>query len=387
MDINHKVKRAKIQLVLHHPFFASLLLKLETVVTDKVSRASTDGVTLRINEGWFGGLPEAECLGVLAHEVMHPALLHHTRRGNRNPLLWNYAADYAINPLIKKAGLTLPSDAIDDLRFHGMSAEAIYDIIYDETPKIEVSWSSGDGFKGSCGDVTDFPGSGESDEPATSSEIVAEEMQKIQDLIAANQAHKSQEGSKPFGIERLIEEFLDPKVRWQDHMDRLVSEKSYNDYTWSKPNRRYLGTGFYLPSLEDETYGEVAFMIDASGSIQQPQLDVFAGESNGIASFVQSKKWVIYCDSKVAHVDEFESYDDLEFRPHGGGGTDFRPPFRWLEDNEVEPKIAIYFTDGICSKFPEEPDYPVIWALYDGVRAHNFKPPFGDVVEIPADMK
>ena len=39
------------------------------------------------------------------------------------------ACDYAINPMLLDAGLTLPKDVLIDNRFRGMSAERIYNLI------------------------------------------------------------------------------------------------------------------------------------------------------------------------------------------------------------------------------------------------------------------
>ena len=45
---------------------------------------------------------------------------------------------------------------------------------------------------------------------------------------------------------------------------------------------------------------------------------------------------------------------------YGGGGTDFRPPFDYVYENEIEVDSFIYLTDLECS-MPDEPDYPVLW--------------------------
>ena len=45
---------------------------------------------------------------------------------------WNMACDYAINPLLLDAGLTLPKDVLIDHRFRGMSAERIYNLIEEQ---------------------------------------------------------------------------------------------------------------------------------------------------------------------------------------------------------------------------------------------------------------
>lgn len=93
---------------------------------------ATDGTTVFYNPGFVDSLSTAELVGVLAYEVMHPALQHHTRRGDREARRWNMAADYAINPLLVDAGLTLPADALRDDRFQNMSAERIYNLLADD---------------------------------------------------------------------------------------------------------------------------------------------------------------------------------------------------------------------------------------------------------------
>jgi predicted metal-dependent peptidase len=69
---------------------------------------ATDGVTLFYNPSFVDTLNSATLVGVLAHEVMHPALQHHLRRSTRNPRRWNIACDYAINLLLLGERLSLP---------------------------------------------------------------------------------------------------------------------------------------------------------------------------------------------------------------------------------------------------------------------------------------
>jgi predicted metal-dependent peptidase len=89
---------------------------------------ATDGVSLYFNPEFVDTLNSATLAGVLAHEVMHPALQHHVRRCGRDPRRWNEACDYAINPLLLDAGLSLPEGVLVDHRFRGMSAEQIYNL-------------------------------------------------------------------------------------------------------------------------------------------------------------------------------------------------------------------------------------------------------------------
>src|ERR1700758_2569911 len=121
-----RIQKARTALLLDHPFFGTLLVRLGAQARSSIATMATDGVSLYFNPKFVEGLSSAELIGTLAHEVMHPALQHHTRRGGRNPRRWNMACDYAINPMLVDAGLTLPKDVLLDNRLQGMSAERIY---------------------------------------------------------------------------------------------------------------------------------------------------------------------------------------------------------------------------------------------------------------------
>ena len=127
-----RIQKARTALLLDHPFFGSLLFRLGGRASNSIQTMATDGVSLLYNPAFVETLNAAELAGVLAHEVMHPALQHHTRRGDRDRKRWNMACDYAINPLLLDAGLTLPKDVLIDHRFRGMSAERIFNLIEEQ---------------------------------------------------------------------------------------------------------------------------------------------------------------------------------------------------------------------------------------------------------------
>ena len=81
-------------------------------------------------------------------------------------------------------------------------------------------------------------------------------------------------------------------------------------------------------------------------------------------------------DALVTNLDEFAWYlDHLEL--YGGGGTDFRPAFRRIDELVASGEFArlggvLYFTDGY-GVFPETaPDYPVAFVMlryrYDDIN-------------------
>ena len=130
---------ARAQLVLQHPFFATLALYLEPVA-GKTETAATDGYHIYYNQAWLEELKEkygvSTVAAIIAHEVMHCALNHITRCGTRDKTLWNIAADYATNLILHEAGFRLPHDALLDPKYKNMSAEQIYEQLLENSIKI-----------------------------------------------------------------------------------------------------------------------------------------------------------------------------------------------------------------------------------------------------------
>src|SRR6516225_2697955 len=124
-NLQHKLTRARTQLLLNQPFFGTLCLRLK-LMSGAVSTMATDGRRIVYDPAFVNSLQPAELEAVLAHEVLHCALAHHCRRGQRDPRLWNEAADLAINPLLIANGFSLPAGALIDPAFDNLSAEEIY---------------------------------------------------------------------------------------------------------------------------------------------------------------------------------------------------------------------------------------------------------------------
>ena len=75
---------------------------------------------------------------------------------------------------------------------------------------------------------------------------------------------------------------------------------------------------------------------------------MFAGHANRILETCNPERVVvIYCDAAVNRVDEFEPDDlPIKFDACGGGGTSFKPVFDYIDDNDIEPEVVVYLTDG-----------------------------------------
>jgi predicted metal-dependent peptidase len=355
-----RILQGKIELIQKHPFYASLVLRMEFVETARFPTAATDGKTIFYNPDFILELTTREVAGLLAHEVMHVALQHHTRRYNREPLRWNYACDYAINPMLLDAGMRLPEGGLLDPQFFDMSAEQIYALL-PPLPK-----GSPVGF----GQVLDEPG-GEANRDTAEAEVRA--------CIAQAMLDARMRGDVPGALERMVEQLLQPRVDWRAVLARFVCERSKSDYSWLKPNVRFLYRGIYLPSLDSTETGRVILIADTSGSISDDLINQFAGEVSGIAETFHIPLKVIYVDAKVCSVQDIEPGDEIDLKPKGGGGTDFRPGFALIERDDLQPRAVVYLTDGDCTSYPSEPSYPVLWVQFGHCR---FEPPFGEKIQI-----
>ena len=182
----------------------------------------------------------------------------------------------------------------------------------------------------------------------------------------------------PAGIERPLEQSRQSAHDWWTILHDFIAATSPSDYRWAPPNRRFVSSGLYLPSVQRSGVGDIVIVVDTSGSIGAKELEQFAGEINAIASEAQPESIrVIYCDAVVQAVEQFGPSEPIKLSPKGGGGTDFVPPFRWVEANGIEPKCLIYLTDLCCNSFPPAPDYPVLWVTDSRKRA-----PFGETVRL-----
>jgi predicted metal-dependent peptidase len=381
--MSDKLTKAKIRVIYDHPFFATLLMKKEFVADETVPKdvgMITNGPTIRFNPAYVDELNDEDAKGVICKMALQTALLHHTRRGDRDPEVWRRAGDQAVIPLILQNKMSLPGNPQPDSRFADMSVEGIYSELQKvPKPKPQPAPGQGQGKQGQ-GDQQPpepQPGLGTVEDPPKGKNLKEAEAEAKQDFAQAMLVGK-QQGRLPRGSE-LMMEVLEPKVPWQEKIARFLTEPARNDYTFSKPNLRYLPTGFIMPGLFNLEVGPIALAADTSMSMDEDALNRCGSEMFDISSTFNATLHVIYCDTKVQHTQEIEPFDDFNLEPKGGGGTDFRPSFEWLEKQGIVPKAIVYFTDGRCTRFPPEPEYPVLWAITGG---YKFKPPFGEVIHM-----
>ena len=106
-------------------FFGTLAMKLGLKEEDVViETAAVDADNIYYNSNYILQLTKDEAEFLLAHEVLHIALGHNWRQGDRDHDLWNMDFDYSINVILLKAGFTMPKGGLYDAAYDGKSPEA-----------------------------------------------------------------------------------------------------------------------------------------------------------------------------------------------------------------------------------------------------------------------
>ena len=419
MELNArgKIDKALGRLVLKRPFYGATALRLEIVEDNTQPTGYTDAKVIGYNRYFVDQLSLDEVEFLLCHEVLHVVLKHPWRREGREPGLFNEACDYVINLLCKDDNFSLIGNILCDEKYRGMSSEYIYSRLLKDRKKEKADddsssqSSSEDGSKsdadgGGGGGGGNGVGEGEygpSDVPSFEDAVKSGQLGEIRDCVDEDDksdtqceaewesaitvavANEKRCGNMPGSVLSALNGRNESFIDWHEVLANFLSDAGNNfEVTWAKPNRRFVDDGWYFPSMKREGISDLVVAVDTSGSCSDDEIKQFCSETLDIADQFDCKITFIPCDTRIGKVQEFESGeypDEVDgFRIGGRGGTNFDPPFEWVANNmDDAPTAMIYFTDGECS-YPDEPEYPVLWAISTG--PYFREAPWGQTVEV-----
>ncbi len=370
--------KAKSALSIKHPYFGMLASRLKHEPSDKISAYASNGVRFLYNPEFIQRRNIEEVMFILTNCVMHHVLAHQQRRLNRKGSLWQLATDYAINNLLSESKLTIPQGANYNEEFKGMYAEEIYEALKDEF------FNGLDAFDDEDGGVPNEnlvpnsdPSSGDDSQAFSNLQEIEDELDPQNESdweYAASLAKEvaQRKSAMPSGMERFAKKVKVNDVDWRFELYNAINRHMRNNYAFMPPNKKHIYRGFALPSLTSDTLS-LCVAIDTSGSINDELLSAFMGEFKSIMqNFPAVKIELLIADAKVHAHHTFQGGEKMDFPLKGGGGTDYRPVFDYIEANLPMSTMLLYFTDGDgwFPKYP--PNYEVLWAL-----SRKAKVPFG----------
>jgi predicted metal-dependent peptidase len=389
-DLETKLSAARTRLILDRPFLGALVLRMPMKTADPrwCKTIGTDARAFYYNPDYIAGLTLEQTQFALAHEALHCALSHFSRREHRVKARWDKACDLAINPILIREGMTAVPGALYDVGFEGMMAEEIYPYIKEtdqEQPHDQHLYSGeksaqskpaepSDGTQGDQGPALEEASSGTGQgtgevagsappEPLGEAEKEQLSVQWRQRLAGAAQ-QAMQAGKLGGNLRRLVDHLLQPQLPWRMLLARYLTAVSRDDYSYMRPSRRE-GEAIF-PTLRS-AQADIVVVLDTSGSIRESEMREFVSEIDAIKGQVRARIMLHACDARLSSDGPwtFEAWESFTMPDtiRGGGGTRFTPVFEWLHAQGSDPDLLVYFTDA-QGEFPkQEPPFPVIWLV------------------------
>jgi predicted metal-dependent peptidase len=417
-----RVKKAHIALMKHPEtalYSGVMLMGKSEVVDEGCPTAYTDGVNKVYGRKFLETVDsEPKVRGLILHENLHVALKQLPRGKDmfdENRKLANISADMVVNNIIEDIKGTLngsserivalPDGAVYDPMFQNWSMREVYNYL----KKHCKGKGKGDG-KGKGGgqgnDLSpDRPEDGDEDGDTITingktydlsdadehdltnlKDLSHEQVKEINDAIdKALREGGMLAGRMGAKIPRSISDLLEPKVDWRDALRDFVSSaiKGKDEFTWRRMNKRQLVNDIYLPSMENETIGEIVIAIDTSGSIGSEQITEFATELVSICDLCSPEKVrVLWWDTDVHGEQVFAgNYQDIAglLKPQGGGGTHVSCVNEYINKERINAECVIVFTDGyVESDITWTIPSPTLWMV---TQCKSFEPPVGKKVK------
>jgi len=392
-----QIKKGHIALMKHPQtalWSGVMMMGTTEVVDDPSVTAYTDGINKKYGRAFL----QAKCPtqpkvnGLILHENLHIGLrqiVHNMDLFKENMKRANMAADFVVNDMIMEIHkkypelVELPEGGCYDPKFHNMNMRDVYRLLEDE------GGCGGKGKGGEGGDVNSGSGYGdyEFDEHDIGEGMDADKAKEMDARIdRAIREGALLAGRLGIDLPRQITDMLAPVIDWKAELAEFVSAacKGKDEYTWRRFNKRQLANDMYLPSVENETIGEVVVAIDTSGSIGQEQINAFASELISICEAVQPDTVrVLWWDTMVHGEQLFtDNYQNIGamLKPQGGGGTKVSCVANYLNKKKVNAECVLVFTDGYLeSDVKWDISHPTLWLVTEN---KNWVPPSGKVVHV-----
>ena len=316
------------------PLWSERIRLLEFKESPNARPVDNDGRSVYYNERALRFYSPESRLFFVAQQLLHLQLSHAARRGDRNARIWKAASDAVVNAMLHEEGFELPVNAPLPPPDSALSAEALYDILYEQAEEDE-----------------DEPG----DEALTKTDPASDEPDKRAGRESA--AHEREiEDPGLAAIVSGLSELLEPSMQL--------------DFDWFPGGVIRHGMLPYEFRAYPVAHAEI--LLDTSASVDAELLRAFV---RGVLGLLQQDAVVrVGCfDTRFYGFQEIRSEEDvrsLELR--GAGGTDFHTAIQAFT-GDAENRII--FTDGFA-EMPEQ-RCDAIWVVYGNTRIH---PPSGRVI-------
>ena len=327
---------------------------------------------------------------VYLHMILHCMFKHVIKRGKREKKLWDLACDIVVESVLDSFTYRCVHLPVHGKRrnlyqkikkeYQVFTAERVYEWLIRQNLSFEhyVEWAME--FRRDDHSFWDLPENQKDNRIQNFQnkwQAISEKTQTEMETFAKDREDEAGDMVRKLQVENRkkydYKSFLRQFAILREEMQVDIDSFDYGFYTY--------GLNMYgnMPLIEPQEWKEVkkiqefVIAIDTSMSCSEELVQIFLEQTYAILketeSFFQKVKiHLIQCDSKVQSDVIISCEDDLkrymdELTIRGGGGTDFRPVFQYV-DELIEQKYfyhlkgLVYFTDGYG-------EFPKVRPLYD----------------------
>jgi len=395
-EIETKLSAARTRLVLDNPFLGTLVLQLplSAVEADWCPTTATDAKKFYYNPRYIEQLSLKQTQFILSHEALHCALSHFARRGHREKPRWDIACDFAVNGILISDGLVPPMGALHNLVFDDLSAEEIYPSIepnsedktidnhvYDEQKDPSSASSQNQPSEGGTeNNEHTFVNPNKKAPPPSLDPAEQESLSVLWQRRTATAAQQAKMAGKlSEAMSRIVDHLLQPNIPWQQLLAQYMTMFARDDYSYTRPSNRR-DESIIFPSLRSSQIN-IVVALDTSGSISNKEIQTFTSEVDAIKGQIRARLTLLACDAELTKGCPwyYEPWDffEMPLKISGGRSTRFEPVFDWIKQQDIQPDLLIYFTDGHGSFPSDQPAHPVIWLIKGKAKA-----PWGQRIQL-----
>ena len=392
-------------ILMHLRFFDRALSVLRLEEKPGTESFATDGRSCFYDPAWILKRYREETAWITRaylHMLLHCVFAHQFRYDRLDRAVWDLAADLAVENVILELGLpgaTLEGDALLARKLEGLKAKAggltaerlyryfdAHSLPGEEEKALRQLFSR---------DAHSLWTAGER------LEMTQKQWEKISRLAKTELKAFARRKSGTGSLEKNLEEATKERYDYGEILRRFavpgeemaVSDEEF-DYVYYTYGLSHYGN---LPLIEPLEYREsrkvkeFVIAIDTSASCSGSAVGKFLRRTYDILKdaesfFTKINVHIIQCDSQVQQDTRIACQEDLEDflqkgKLAGGGATDFRPVFTYVEQLREQGgfenlKGLIYFTDGY-GVYPERPpEYQVIFAFLEEDENRGPVPPW-----------
>ncbi len=361
--------KLRVNFLFNHPFLSVLALSIPTTFEqNKNSAFQTNGAKITIDLEKLEKYSDENITYLYAHTLLHIVLKHPYRQKTRDMYIWNQACDLVINNILdtfENVGIK-PTDEILDLDLKDKCVEEVYEILYQKEEEEQNQDSNSDEEQSSEAKVAPDPDGDKNAYIYDNSKLDLEEVpdektsqgdqEKLDGIIIQALTIAKKTSHKYGGLQIEIDTLIRPDINLQDVLKEYLTASLFEKQTtFSRPNKRYIHTGLYLPGTKksDELI-EVYIALDSSSSVTLEEYKKFLGIIQDVCEgFYEYKVTILPFDRfvKVDHIISFDSFNPLQekdlYIPKSDGGTNFNEVLRYLKNTDIRSEnLLMVLSDG-----------------------------------------